>query len=98
MLQTRCRYCQNPEMPEPPNNARPFGKCPACGLKSRAVIEWIEQGTKRQVRYVKTGKVSAGKVKIVPFRPTPENMRRLEQEINRSEAINRALEKYYNAV
>jgi len=85
-------------MPEPPDNARPFGMCPACGKKSRAVISAINEGKNRQVRYVKTGKVSTGKTKPLAFRLTPENAIRLNKEANKSETVNRALELYYSAV
>lgn len=84
-------------MPEPPETARPFAACPACGLRSRAVITWIDQGGRRMVEYVRTGKV-AEKGKGISFRPTLENAKRLSDEIDKSSVVNTALNMYYGAV
>jgi len=56
LLNTECPYCHHPQMPEPSDVPRPYGKCPnipVCGLKSRAAISYTKDGI-RTVRYVAT--------------------------------------------
>ena len=40
-----CPYCRNDNMPPPPDNPRPFGRCPDCGKKSRAAISDGKDGS-----------------------------------------------------
>jgi len=42
-------------MPNPPKNARPYGKCPHCGKKSRAAIYQDSKGV-TYVKYVSTAR------------------------------------------
>lgn len=70
---TPCPFCGEKNMPAPPNNSRPFGRCPKCGKSSRAAI--VEQANgETHVRYVKAvgqhGGPSfhvQGRIKVNPY-------------------------------
>jgi hypothetical protein len=93
MIQTPCPYCGHPEMPQPPRNYRPYGKCPKCGKKSRAVLYDIVNGP-CQVKYVTTSRASEGLVPL-RIRVRPDQKTRLDKIMNASETVRNALDKYW---
>ena len=70
---TPCPFCGCKDMPAPPKNSRPFGKCPKSGKSSRAAITKQANG-ETHVRYVKAvgqhGGASfhiQGRIKVNPY-------------------------------
>jgi hypothetical protein len=92
MIKTPCPYCQNPEMPDPPKTPRPYGKCPACGKKSRAVVSEGKDGTK-YVGYVKAARLSEDMI-IFPVRIARGDVEKLKRFVNPSAAVRQAVKDY----
>lgn len=78
-------------MPKPPNTARPYGQCPKCKRKSRAVIYDHIDGSK-EVKYVATSKPSRN-MKIISIRLPEDQIHWLAKFPNRSEQIQLLVER-----
>ncbi|MBI5933273.1 MAG: hypothetical protein HY867_06160 [Chloroflexi bacterium] len=91
MIATPCPYCGHPKMPPPPNVPRPYGKCPNCGRKSRAVIHHHINGA-RSVKYVATSKPSRH-MQVISIRLPEDQIQWLAQFPNRSNIIQMLLDR-----
>jgi hypothetical protein len=78
LLDTPCPYCHNPQMPIPPKSFRPFGQCPNCGKKSRAVITAQSDGI-QLIKYVATAKPSDDPKRVRSVRLSNSEMMAIEQ-------------------
>ena len=72
---------------------RPFGKCPNCGIRSRAAISHGKDG-QIYIHYSATHLGGQGLVSLCA-RIRPDQEERLDQEINKSATVRAALDYFF---